>query len=80
MTPEYLDLKTLSRRIGLSTRTLRAAIHDPVDPLQGYLAGKWLVKWTEAERWIRRHRVRDADRSLQIDDLAVEVLAEARDG
>ena len=80
VTPDYLDLKTLSRRIGLSTRTLRAAIHDPVDPLPAYLAGKWLVKWTEAERWVRRHRVRDAGRPLQMDDLAVEVWAEARDG
>lgn len=80
VTPDYLDLKALSCRVGLSTRTLRSAIHDPIDPLPAYRAGKWLVKWTEAERWIRRHRVRDAGRSLQMDDLALEVWAEATDG
>jgi hypothetical protein len=58
MESEYLDLKQLSIRTGLSPRTIRYWVHDPVNPLPAYRPrNKLLFKWHEVERWIARARV-----------------------
>jgi len=53
----YLTLKTLSGYSGLSVRTLRDYIHDPIQPLPSYQpGGKILVRRSEFDGWMARHR------------------------
>lgn len=70
---QYLDLKDLSKRIGLSPRTIRAWVNDPTDPLPAYrvrVRGKLLFRWCEVEAFVQAHRLR----SIDIDDVATELL------
>ena len=58
----YMSLKALARYSGLSVRTLRAHIADPMHPLpcyrpSGHGAGKVLVRRSEFDRWMGRYRV-----------------------
>ena len=59
MTDErYLPLKALSTDAGLSVRTLRSHLSDPVHPLPFYQVGvKILVKRSEFDEWPRQFRV-----------------------
>jgi len=53
----YLSLKALSRYSGLSVRTLRGHLTDPVHPLPHYrITGKLLVRRSEFDQWIARYR------------------------
>lgn len=54
----YMGLKALSAYCGLSVRTLRAHISDPLNPLPCFrLGGKILVLRSDFDRWMRQHRV-----------------------
>ena len=59
---EWMDLKHLTGYATVSERTLRGWIHSPVDPLPAVqVRGKILVRRTEFDRWLERHRVRTVD-------------------
>ena len=77
MEREYLDLRTLSKRCGLSVRTLRSLIHDPSDALPSYrLRTKLIVDWNEFVRYARRHRVHPADLESSLPDRADRIIKE----
>lgn len=54
----YLPLRALSQYSGLSVRTLRGYLHDPVAPLPHYrIGGKILVRQSDFDAWAGRFRV-----------------------
>lgn len=73
---QYCDLRALCVRLSLSRRTVRTFINDPANPLPAYKCGggKLLCKWTEVERWIRRHRVTNTQSECSLDELATRTL------
>jgi len=55
----FLPLKALATYSGLSVRTLREYLTDPVNPLPHYLVGaKILVRRSEFDGWIATYRQR----------------------
>jgi excisionase family DNA binding protein len=53
----YLSLKALAVYAGLSVRTLRAHLSDPIEPLTHYRpGGKILVRRTEFDAWMQQFR------------------------
>lgn len=59
---EYVDLQALSKMLGLSVRTIRTYISDPVDPLPAIrLGGKMIVSLRALHDYLDRHRVQPAD-------------------
>jgi len=55
----FLSLKALATYSGLSVRTLRDYLTDPVNPLPHYrVGGKILVRRSEFDRWIDTYRQR----------------------
>lgn len=56
--PGYLPLKDLADYSGLSVRTLRDYLRDPVSPLPYYqpAGGKVLVKREDFDAWMERFR------------------------
>ncbi len=60
----YLSLKALAGYSGLSVRSLRGFLSDPVRPLPAYRpGGKILVRRSEFDRWIQAFRYApDVDR------------------
>ena len=80
MEGEYLDLRTLSKRCGLSTSTLRTLIHSPTDQLPAFrVHGKLLVDPKEFSRFMRRHRLRPAC-AESMHDVADQIMTEVIDG
>ena len=78
---QFIDLRTLSRRCGLSVRTLRSLIHDPSDALTSYkLRTKVIVEWREFLRYVRRHRVHPAALESTLADGADRIIKEFKDG
>lgn len=75
--PEYLPLKELAEYGGLSVRTLRDCLHDPVAPLPFYQrpGGKVLVKRCEFDEWMLRYRKAGAP---TIDAAVDEILQSVR--
>jgi hypothetical protein len=57
----YLPLTELATYSGLSVRTLRDYLHDPVAPLPHFLqGGKIVVRRSEYDDWMQRFRVQEA--------------------
>jgi excisionase family DNA binding protein len=53
----FLPLRALATYSGLSVRTLRHWLEDPAHPLPCYrVGGKILVRRSEFDAWIARHR------------------------
>ena len=53
----YLPLKQLAVYAGLSVRTLRDYLSNPIDPLPHYrIGGKILVRRSEYDVWVQRFR------------------------
>src|SRR5687768_3490870 len=51
----FLPLRPLSQVCGLSPRTLRSYLDDPVDPLPHFRpGGKVVVLWSEFRAWFER--------------------------
>jgi len=68
---EYIDLKELSRKTSLSTRTLREWVKEPVQPLPCYkVKGKLLFSWKEVVKWIEQFRIETVD----IDEITDNIL------
>jgi excisionase family DNA binding protein len=61
----YMSLRNLARYSGLSVRTLRVHIADPMHPLPHYRpgGGKVLVRRSEFDRWMASYRV-ESDEAL----------------
>jgi hypothetical protein len=56
----YLPLKRLSSYAGLSVRTLRSHLRDPMHPLPYYrVGGKVLVRRSDYDTWAAQFRARD---------------------
>jgi hypothetical protein len=71
----YIDIRELSRRLGLCPRTIRTLAADPVNPLPAYRPrGKLIFRWVEVEVWLSRFRVQP----MSVDALVDELLAEAK--
>lgn len=71
----YMPLATLSRYSGLSVRTLRAALRDPLHPLPHYrphAGGKVLVRRSEFDAWMSQFRADSTD----VDAIVREVLGD----
>lgn len=69
-----MGLKQLTHYANLSERTLRAWIHSAVDPLPAVrVAGKILVRRSELDAWLARHRVKPSE-TLDLDGIVREAL------
>ncbi len=70
----YLSMRDLSAYSGLSVRTLRKALGDPVHPLPHYRPGgaKIVVKRSEFDVWMSKFRREGSD----LDTLASEIVKE----
>ena len=78
---DFVNLKTLSKRLGVSPRTLRGWMRDPVDPLPGYrVKGTLLFRWTEIERWLDAHRVETVDLEAQANEILDSLNTENGNG
>ena len=77
-TLEWLDLRRLTEYAAVSERTLRAWIHSPVDPLPAYRRwSKILVRRSEFDAWMERHRIKQVDLGVIVDEV-VEAVASGR--
>lgn len=57
----YLSLKALSSYAGLSVRTLRSHLQDPIAPLPHFrIGGRILVRRSEFDVWVGRFRATGA--------------------
>ena len=75
MPHDYVSLRELSNRLGLSPRTIRAWVRDPVHPLPAYrVGGKLLFKWAEVERWLEEFRVTPLNTNELAAQFATELL------
>jgi hypothetical protein len=53
----FLGLRALAKSSGLSVKTLRTHLSDPVHPLPHYRpGGKIIVRWSEFCGWLERYR------------------------
>ena len=58
-TTEWMGFKQVTQYVNLSDRTVRTWIHEQVDPLPAVrVRGKILVRRSELDAWLVRHRVR----------------------
>ena len=71
---EWLDLRQVTQYAAVSERTVRAWIHASVDALPAVrVGGKLLVRRSELDAWLGRHRVRPLD-AIDLDGIVREVL------
>ena len=71
---EWLSLKKMTNYANISERTLRAWIHSPLDPLPAVrVAGKILVRRSEFDVWITKHRVRPLE-TVDLDGIVRDAL------
>jgi len=74
----WVDLRRLREYATVSNRTLRAWIHSPVDPLPAVQVGsKILVRRTEFDCWLERHRVRTVALGCIVEEI-VEAVTDGR--
>jgi excisionase family DNA binding protein len=77
---EWLGARQVTEYANVSRRTLRAWIHQPVDPLPAVrVAGKILVRRSALDAWLERHRVK-AVASLDLNGIVKEVLGKLANG
>jgi hypothetical protein len=66
----YLDLKSLAAYSSLSVSTMRNYLADSDDPLPSFcIKRKILIKKSEFDRWIERHRTDTGKLDRILDDL-----------
>ena len=74
MRAEWISLRRLREYADVSERTIRGWIHSPVDPLPTVrVAGKILVRRSEFDTWLARHRVKPLE-NVDIDGIVKDVL------
>lgn len=79
MLDPYLTLKAAHQYMGISVRSLRAALTDPVHPLPCYRpggkGGKVLVRRSELDAWMERFRsVGEVDLDAMVEDVLRDVV------
>ncbi len=72
----YLSLKALSAYAGLSIRTLRMALTDPVHPLPHFRpgGGKVLVRRSDFDQWMSKFRREGSDLDTLVSQIVKEVV------
>lgn len=71
---EWLGLRQVTQYAAVSERTVRAWIHASVDALPAVrVGGKLLVRRSELDAWLGRHRVRPLD-AIDLDGIVRGVL------
>ena len=74
-TPNYLDLKHLSRESCICVRSLRAFLKDASHPLPFFkVRGKVLVSWSEFKAWIEAYRIDHTGQGKVVDNIVSEIL------
>jgi excisionase family DNA binding protein len=77
---EWLDIRAVTRYADVSVRTVRSWIHSPFAPLPAVrVAGKMLVRRSELDAWLERHRVKPLA-VVDVDAIVREVLEGTRYG
>lgn len=77
-TPEWLDMKALTRYACVSERTIREWLHLPENPLPASQVGrKLLFRRSTFDRWLEAHAFRPAD-AIDIGNIVNDVLIEFR--
>ena len=72
----YMSLKALSAYSGISKRKLDNLRKDPYNSLPTFkVDGKVLVKKSEFDRWMERHRVTSTDAGPKVNQIVEEVMA-----
>ncbi len=71
----YLSLRDLSAYSGMSVKSLRKALTDPVHPLPHYRPGgsKILVRRSEFDHWMARFRREGLDIARLVSEITREV-------
>lgn len=71
---EFEDLKSLSRRLSLSPRTIRTHVHSVTNTLPAYrVGGKFLFARADVDEWMSRRRVTVA---IDVGKVVNELLAD----
>ncbi len=71
---EWMGLRQVTQYANISDRTVRAWIHSPVDPLPAVrVAGKILVRRSEFDLWLGRHRVKPLE-TVNLDAIVRDTL------
>ncbi|MGI9071700.1 MAG: helix-turn-helix domain-containing protein [Bryobacteraceae bacterium] len=76
---EWFGLRQATHYASVCGRTLRSWLHSPTDPLPAVrVGGKILIKRTELEAWLERHRIKPFT-AVDVDGIVKTVLG-ARNG
>ena len=76
---EYINLNTLSKRLGVSKRTVRYWIHDPAIMLPSYKIQKLLLfNWDEVAIWIKQFRVKTANTKALVEKITTDLKKKER--
>ncbi len=71
----YLSLKALSAHSGMSIRTLRKALNDPVHPLPHFRpGGKILIRRSDFDQWMTRFRQDGSDLDALVSQIVKGVV------
>jgi excisionase family DNA binding protein len=71
---EWLSLRQVTEYAAVSERTVRSWMHRPTDALPAVqVGGKVLVRRSEIDAWLERHRVRTID-SVDIHDIVDDLI------
>jgi excisionase family DNA binding protein len=71
---EWMSLRQITEYANICERTVRAWIHSPVDPLPAVrVSGKILVRRSELDMWLERHRVRPLQ-TIDLDGILRKVV------
>jgi excisionase family DNA binding protein len=71
---EWLGLRQVTQYADVSERTVRAWIHASVDALPAVrVGGKLLVRRSELDAWLGRHRVRPLE-AINLDAIVKDAL------
>lgn len=77
---EYINLRALSKRLGIAPRTVRNWISDPNLKLPAYrVKGLLLFNWAEVERWVEGYRVKAIDIDVTVDELLTDFTKGKKD-
>ncbi|MGO9275540.1 MAG: helix-turn-helix domain-containing protein [Terriglobia bacterium] len=77
---EWLGLRQVTQYTDVSERTVRAWIHAPIDALPAVrVGGKILVRRSELDAWLGRHRVRPLE-TVDLDGIVKEALQAVANG
>lgn len=75
---EWLGLREVTQYAAVSERTLRAWIRSPTTPLPAVKVGtKILIRRSEFDAWLERHRVKHVDLGGMLDEI-VEAVTNGR--